>query len=503
MKKLGLTLTSSPLSECADFPFKSDEYWTCAIRQETRTENHQAGSCKMGPATDEMSVVDPRLRVHGIERVRVVDASVMPRLKQDDTSSCTKRYSDLKHLSMNRSWQEYTRIHGRGSIHSQFCLCEYIPTRAIASMVQKRFFKKKGSWNPEVPFIMRRRRRRAANVVIRARCTRQAMHLKREERDEKNTLRCRGNESKRRYASLCHSHYSSIPKKLCIEGDIQCKSRATVLERHNLHTKTNHCSHQTRPKAHQLHWPLYNRLQQAYEAREDGTFISMARAHIIHILRSASCMRAGSKRVVLSLCTLHCGRFLFDCAARQEDRVSSCTRTRARASVSSSVIHMPRTHGTTAIIQPGAEAKRLAPAVRRSVYRLVIGEGELDRIMDARTRQPPDLANIPAYVLLSSSYLYDKSYELCSVMQTNVQLRCCCYTCTLLLLLLADSVQLAASDFTLGSYVQQKLINERIDVWFDHIACCLVAAAKRTAAPAAAAARDQRAEPSRALRSNC
>ncbi|XP_023318416.1 glucose dehydrogenase [FAD, quinone]-like [Trichogramma pretiosum] len=87
MKKLGLTLTSSPLAECADFPFKSDEYWTCAIRQETRTENHQAGSCKMGPATDEMSVVDPRLRVHGIERVRVVDASVMPRVVSGNPSA--------------------------------------------------------------------------------------------------------------------------------------------------------------------------------------------------------------------------------------------------------------------------------------------------------------------------------------------------------------------------------------------------------------------------------
>jgi choline dehydrogenase len=38
--------------------------------------HHQAGSCRMG--MDELAVVDPRLRVHGIEGLRVADASVMP-----------------------------------------------------------------------------------------------------------------------------------------------------------------------------------------------------------------------------------------------------------------------------------------------------------------------------------------------------------------------------------------------------------------------------------------
>ncbi len=46
------------------------------MRQHADSYHHQAGSCKMG--LDELSVVDPELRVHGIQGLRVVDASVMP-----------------------------------------------------------------------------------------------------------------------------------------------------------------------------------------------------------------------------------------------------------------------------------------------------------------------------------------------------------------------------------------------------------------------------------------
>lgn len=47
-----------------------------SVQQRADTYHHQAGSCKMG--VDDMAVVDPKLQVHGIERLRVADASVMP-----------------------------------------------------------------------------------------------------------------------------------------------------------------------------------------------------------------------------------------------------------------------------------------------------------------------------------------------------------------------------------------------------------------------------------------
>jgi choline dehydrogenase len=46
------------------------------VKSTADSYHHQAGSCRMG--MDELAVVDPRLRVHGIEGLRVADASVMP-----------------------------------------------------------------------------------------------------------------------------------------------------------------------------------------------------------------------------------------------------------------------------------------------------------------------------------------------------------------------------------------------------------------------------------------
>ena len=48
------------------------------IRARADTIYHPVGTCKMG--TDDMAVVDTEARVHGVEGLRVVDASVMPTL---------------------------------------------------------------------------------------------------------------------------------------------------------------------------------------------------------------------------------------------------------------------------------------------------------------------------------------------------------------------------------------------------------------------------------------
>ena len=59
------------------------------LRDRADTEYHPCGTCKMGPASDPMAVVSADLRVHGIDRLRVVDASVMPQLVSGNTNAPT------------------------------------------------------------------------------------------------------------------------------------------------------------------------------------------------------------------------------------------------------------------------------------------------------------------------------------------------------------------------------------------------------------------------------
>ncbi|KAF9417308.1 hypothetical protein HW555_005524 [Spodoptera exigua] len=78
MKRFGARFHSKPLPNCKHLPPFTDEYWDCYIRQYTMTIYHLSCTASMGPASDPMAVVDPRLRVYGVEGLRVIDASIMP-----------------------------------------------------------------------------------------------------------------------------------------------------------------------------------------------------------------------------------------------------------------------------------------------------------------------------------------------------------------------------------------------------------------------------------------
>ncbi|MFT5508507.1 MAG: choline dehydrogenase [Hyphomicrobiaceae bacterium] len=58
-------------------------------RRRGNTGYHLVGTCRMGPAGDTRSVVDDQLRVHGIEALRVIDASIMPMLPSANTFAGT------------------------------------------------------------------------------------------------------------------------------------------------------------------------------------------------------------------------------------------------------------------------------------------------------------------------------------------------------------------------------------------------------------------------------
>lgn len=65
----------------------SDDELDAYLRQAAEVGHHPVGTCKMG--TDGMAVVDPQLRVHGLEGLRVVDASIMPEVPSGNTNAPT------------------------------------------------------------------------------------------------------------------------------------------------------------------------------------------------------------------------------------------------------------------------------------------------------------------------------------------------------------------------------------------------------------------------------
>ncbi|MDX3966545.1 MAG: GMC family oxidoreductase N-terminal domain-containing protein [Bradyrhizobium sp.] len=100
MKLARRLLKSAPLSPYyayEDFPgpnVNTDDEFLHAATERGTTTFHPGCTCRMGPADSTWAVVDDQLRVHGLEGLRVIDASVMPRMISANLNASTMMIAD-------------------------------------------------------------------------------------------------------------------------------------------------------------------------------------------------------------------------------------------------------------------------------------------------------------------------------------------------------------------------------------------------------------------------
>lgn len=115
--KYGAKFEKEEYGDCDKLKYDSDEFWECAVRYYTGPENHQAGSCKMGPSTDHLAVVNPELEVHGVSNLRIMDASVMPTVVSGNTHATIVMIAEKGIEHVKKRWLG-TSLHDRSRSRS-------------------------------------------------------------------------------------------------------------------------------------------------------------------------------------------------------------------------------------------------------------------------------------------------------------------------------------------------------------------------------------------------
>jgi choline dehydrogenase len=113
-RKLLHTQALAPYFDCDELPapdVHTDDEWMHFARQYGSTCYHLIGTARMGPETDRTSVVSDQLLVHGLQSLRIVDASVMPNMPSANTYSSTMMIAE-KASDMIRGRQPLAPVEG-------------------------------------------------------------------------------------------------------------------------------------------------------------------------------------------------------------------------------------------------------------------------------------------------------------------------------------------------------------------------------------------------------
>lgn len=113
MRKLGRRMSEDPEMGGREVfpgekqvPSDDDKALEKYVRETAETYYHPTSTCRMGPASDPLSVVDSRLNVYGIDRLRVIDASVMPKIPAGHTCSPSVMIAEKAADMIKQDWAE-------------------------------------------------------------------------------------------------------------------------------------------------------------------------------------------------------------------------------------------------------------------------------------------------------------------------------------------------------------------------------------------------------------
>jgi choline dehydrogenase-like flavoprotein len=114
LKNAGYVLNTTFLPTENDFKTGKNPLWRDPEFSTLFSNFHLCGTCKMGPDRDRNAVVDPALRVRGIARLRVIDASIMPYIVSGNINAPTVMIAEKGADMIKRHWGHSSGQNKRG-----------------------------------------------------------------------------------------------------------------------------------------------------------------------------------------------------------------------------------------------------------------------------------------------------------------------------------------------------------------------------------------------------